>query len=69
MFDHSIYPGWPKMSWLSTDSMSKLPKDWQAPPKPSEDVPGYVEVKEIQKRADTVTIFIKILLGKVKNKG
>lgn len=50
------FRGWPKMSWLSTDSMSKLPKDWQAPPKPSEDVPGYVEVKEIQKRADTVTI-------------
>ena len=36
------------MSWLSTDSMSKLPKDWQPPPKPYEDIPAYMEVKEIQ---------------------
>ena len=54
------------MSWLSTDSMSKLPKDWQPPPKPSEDIPGYVEVKEIQKRADTVILIFKFC-GEGKN--
>ena len=54
------------MSWLSTDSMSKLPKDWQPPPKPSEDIPGYVEVKEIQKRADTVILIFKFF-GEGKN--
>ncbi|XP_052812810.1 disco-interacting protein 2 homolog C-like isoform X3 [Mya arenaria] len=37
------FRGWPRLSWLSTDSMSKLPKDWQPPPKASEDVPAYVE--------------------------
>ncbi|WAR09517.1 DIP2C-like protein, partial [Mya arenaria] len=47
------FRGWPRLSWLSTDSMSKLPKDWQPPPKASEDVPAYVEVKEIQNRSDT----------------
>ncbi|XP_053386607.1 disco-interacting protein 2 homolog C-like isoform X2 [Mercenaria mercenaria] len=41
--DVVTFRGWPRLSWLSTDSMSKLPKDWQPPPKTSEDVPAYVE--------------------------
>ncbi|XP_052229849.1 disco-interacting protein 2-like isoform X3 [Dreissena polymorpha] len=49
------FKGWPRLAWLSTDSMSKMPKDWQPPPKASEDVPCYVEVKEIQSRSDTYT--------------
>jgi len=51
-----LSPGWPRMCWLSTDSMTKLPKDWQPPPKTSEDVPCYVEVKEIPNKSDTVTM-------------
>ena len=48
------------MSWLSTDSMSKLPKDWQPPPKPSEDIPSYVEVKEIQSYHNCLYFSIKV---------
>lgn len=36
--------GWPKLNWLVTDNFHKSSKDWQPPPKQSEDIPAYVEV-------------------------
>lgn len=36
--------GWPKLNWLVTDNFNKSSKDWQPPPKQSEDIPAYVEV-------------------------
>lgn len=37
------YRGWPEISWLLSDNLSKPPKDWQPPPRISEDVPAYIE--------------------------
>jgi len=36
--------GWPKLHWFITDNLNKSHKDWQPPPKVSEDIPAYVEV-------------------------
>ncbi|XP_071149893.1 disco-interacting protein 2 homolog C-like isoform X1 [Mytilus edulis] len=39
----SSFKGWPKLHWFLTDNLTKPHKDWQPPPKVSEDIPAYVE--------------------------
>ena len=38
------FKGWPKLHWFITDHLPKPPKDWQIPPKMSDDSPAYIEV-------------------------
>lgn len=35
--------GWPDLVWITNDNLSKPPKDWNPPPRVSEDVPAYIE--------------------------
>jgi acyl-CoA synthetase (AMP-forming)/AMP-acid ligase II len=35
--------GWPDLTWITSDNFSKPPKDWNPPPRVSEDVPAYIE--------------------------
>lgn len=35
--------GWPKLIWLVTESWSKPSKEWQPPPRVSEETPAYIE--------------------------
>ncbi|XP_076441207.1 disco-interacting protein 2 homolog C-like isoform X3 [Babylonia areolata] len=37
------FKGWPRLNWFVTENLSKPPKDWQPPPRMSEDVPAYIE--------------------------
>lgn len=37
------YRGWPDITWIFSDNLSKPPKDWNPPPRISEDVPAYIE--------------------------
>lgn len=39
------YKGWPDLIWIFSDNLSKPPKDWQPPPRVSEDLPAYIEYK------------------------
>ena len=39
-----VVSGWPRLNWFVTENLSKSPKDWQPPPRISEDVPAYIEV-------------------------
>lgn len=38
-----IFKGWPEITWILSDNLSKPPKDWNPPPRVSEDVPAYIE--------------------------
>ncbi|CAB4061952.1 Disco-interacting protein 2 homolog C,Disco-interacting protein 2,Disco-interacting protein 2 homolog A,Disco-interacting protein 2 homolog B-A,Disco-interacting protein 2 homolog B [Lepeophtheirus salmonis] len=37
------FKGWPKLNWFVTENLPKPPKDWQPPPRLTDDTPGYVE--------------------------
>ncbi|KAK3083552.1 hypothetical protein FSP39_025271 [Pinctada imbricata] len=37
------FKGWPRLQWFTTDNVHKPSKDWQPPPKQSEEIPAYVE--------------------------
>ena len=37
------FKGWPKLMWVTMESMSKPPKDWSPPPRSPPDSPVYVE--------------------------
>ncbi|EEC00690.1 disco-interacting protein, putative, partial [Ixodes scapularis] len=36
-------PGWPKLQWFVTEHLSKPPKDWNPPPRPSDETAAYIE--------------------------
>lgn len=36
--------GWPQLQWFVTEHLSKPPKDWLPPPRPSDNAPAYIEV-------------------------
>ena len=42
-----VVSGWPRLNWFVTENLSKPPKDWQPPPRISEDVPAYIEVRTV----------------------
>ncbi|CAL4058598.1 unnamed protein product [Meganyctiphanes norvegica] len=37
------FKGWPKLKWFMTDNLPKPPKEWQPPPRLTDDSPAYVE--------------------------
>ncbi len=37
------FKGWPKLHWFITEHLPKPPKDWQPPPRLTDDTPAYVE--------------------------
>ncbi|XP_071822466.1 disco-interacting protein 2 homolog C-like isoform X2 [Apostichopus japonicus] len=37
------FKGWPRLNWQVTESLPKPPKEWQLPPRMSEDSPAYIE--------------------------
>jgi len=39
--------GWPKLFWMTTEHLHKPPKDWQPPPRLSDETPAYIEVRAI----------------------
>lgn len=39
------FKGWPKLTWFITDHLPKPPKDWQTPPRHSDDTAAYIEVR------------------------
>jgi len=41
--EQQTFRGWPELSWISSDHFSRPPKDWNPPPRVSEDVPAYIE--------------------------
>ncbi|XP_070185588.1 disco-interacting protein 2 homolog C-like isoform X1 [Littorina saxatilis] len=49
------FKGWPRLNWFVTENLSKPPKDWQPPPRMSEDVPAYIEYA-LNKDGSTVGI-------------
>lgn len=51
------FKGWPKLNWLVTDNFHKSSKDWQPPPKQSEDIPAYVEYTQ-SKDGSTVGVTV-----------
>jgi len=36
--------GWPQLHWFVTEHLSKPPKDWLPPPRPSDNAAAYIEV-------------------------
>lgn len=43
--EQKVFRGWPELIWISSDNLSKPPKDWNPPPRISEDLPAYIEYK------------------------
>lgn len=41
--EQQTFRGWPELTWITSDNLSKPPKDWNPPPRVSEDVPAYIE--------------------------
>lgn len=41
--EQQTFKGWPELTWIAVDNLSKPPKDWNPPPRVSEDVPAYIE--------------------------
>lgn len=41
--EQQSFKGWPDLTWIISDNFSKPPKDWNPPPRVSEDVPAYIE--------------------------
>ena len=41
--EHQTFRGWPDLTWITPDNFGKPPKDWNPPPRVSEDVPAYIE--------------------------
>lgn len=41
--EQHIFRGWPDLTWITPDNFSKPPKDWNPPPRVSEDVSAYIE--------------------------
>lgn len=41
--EQQVFRGWPELTWITSDNFSKPPKDWNPPPRVSEDVPAYIE--------------------------
>lgn len=41
--EQQTFRGWPEITWIYSDNLSKPPKDWNPPPRVSEDVPAYIE--------------------------
>eukprot|EP00096_Caligus_rogercresseyi_P002710 TRINITY_DN14963_c0_g1_i1.p1 TRINITY_DN14963_c0_g1~~TRINITY_DN14963_c0_g1_i1.p1 ORF type:complete len:186 (+),score=51.60 TRINITY_DN14963_c0_g1_i1:67-558(+) len=39
----TAFKGWPKLTWFITEHLPKPPKDWQPPPRLTDETPGYVE--------------------------
>ncbi|GAB6019998.1 beta transducin [Chamberlinius hualienensis] len=37
------FKGWPKLAWFTTDNLNKIPKDWAAPARLTDDTPAYIE--------------------------
>ncbi len=38
-----IFQGWPKLHWFITEHLPRPPKDWNPPPRLTDDTPAYVE--------------------------
>jgi len=41
--EQQTFKGWPELTWIFSDNLSKPPKDWNPPPRISEDSPAYIE--------------------------
>jgi len=39
-----VHVGWPQLQWFVTEHLSKPPKDWLPPPRPSDNAAAYIEV-------------------------
>lgn len=37
------FKGWPKLNWFITEHLARPPKDWNPPPRLTDDTPAYVE--------------------------
>lgn len=37
------FKGWPKVQWFVTEHLGKPPKDWNPPPRQTDDAPAYIE--------------------------
>ena len=37
------FQGWPKLHWFITEHLPRPPKDWNPPPRLTDDTPAYVE--------------------------
>jgi len=40
----AVVSGWPQLHWFVTEHLSKPPKDWLPPPRPSDNAAAYIEV-------------------------
>ena len=38
-----FFQGWPKLHWFITEHLPRPPKDWNPPPRLTDDTPAYVE--------------------------
>lgn len=41
--EQQTFRGWPELIWIFSDNLSRPPKDWNPPPRISEDCPAYIE--------------------------
>lgn len=41
--EQQTFRGWPDLTWIVSDNLSKPPKDWNPPPRVSEELPAYIE--------------------------
>uniref|UniRef100_T1J2G4 DMAP1-binding domain-containing protein n=1 Tax=Strigamia maritima TaxID=126957 RepID=T1J2G4_STRMM len=37
------FKGWPKLTWFVTEHLGKVPKEWNPPPRLTDDTPAYIE--------------------------
>ncbi|KAH9490996.1 DIP2 disco-interacting protein 2 C [Bulinus truncatus] len=51
------FKGWPRLNWFITENLSKPSREWQPPPKASEDVPAYIEYA-LNKDGSTVGVTV-----------
>lgn len=41
--EQQTFRGWPDLTWIVSNNLSKPPKDWNPPPRVSEELPAYIE--------------------------
>lgn len=51
------FRGWPRLNWFITENLSKPSRDWQPPPRQTEDVPAYIEYA-LNKDGSTVGVTV-----------
>ena len=37
------FKGWPRLNWFITEHLARPPKEWNPPPRLTDDTPAYVE--------------------------